>query len=139
MSWDGYIDSILGGAAGHCDKAGIIGKTAGSPWTTDAHAHNVTFIPGESAVIAKHMGKGKAIADNHFGTNGVVINGTVYQYLRQFDDGNTIFAKKKELGCFTLQCSNTAIVIAHTAEGKQMGTANWSLNRIVEYLKGLNM
>ena len=42
MSWDGYIDNLVGqskdaSGSAHCDKAAIIGLD-GSKWTSDGHA-----------------------------------------------------------------------------------------------------
>lgn len=43
MSWDGYIDTLIGqsadgSGAAHCDLACIIGLDGGAKWTSDAHA-----------------------------------------------------------------------------------------------------
>ena len=40
---------------------------------------------------------------------------------------------------FSSQSTLTGIVIAHTAEGKQHGTTNEGIKKMVNYLKSLNM
>lgn len=67
-----------------------------------------------------------------FMTNGVRVEGTKYQFLRDLD--NTIMAKKKDYGAVTIQASTTGVIIAHCPEGKQQGMANKAVNAIAEYL-----
>lgn len=69
---------------------------------------------------------------------GVHLNGIKYQFLRE-EDSKVVLAKKKEQGSITLQCSKTAIVIAHCPEGSQQGCCNKAVSVIAEYLEGMNM
>ena len=48
-------------------------------------------------------------------------------------------AKKKGFGAVTLQKSNTAVVIGHTAEGKKEGNTNKAVTAVADYLVSLNM
>lgn len=51
MSWDSYIDNLLGHAAGNADKACIIGSD-GSKWTTDGHGSVSTqFLSGYNLLM----------------------------------------------------------------------------------------
>jgi len=89
MSWDSYIDNLIGQCSGACDQACIIGQD-GSLWTTSANAKNLNLTAGEAATIAK------AIKDDNlvtFQTSGIVIAGVKYQYLRNLD--NVYLGKKK--------------------------------------------
>lgn len=71
-------------------------------------------------------------------TNGITLEGTKYQFLRE-EDGKVVYAKKKGLGSITMQASKTAIVIAHCPEGGQQGNTNKGVAVIAEYLEGMNM
>ena len=54
MSWDSYIDNLLGHAAGNADKACIIGLD-GSKWTTDGHGSVSTqFLFRSDLFIVSH-------------------------------------------------------------------------------------
>ena len=55
------------------------------------------------------------------------------------EDGKLVVAKKKDQGALTLQSSKTAIVIAHTPEGRQQGNTNKGVRVIAEYLESLGM
>jgi len=50
-----------------------------------------------------------------------------------------VLGKLKDNGAITIQKSETAVVIGHTAEGKQQGETNTGVKAIVDYLKGMNM
>jgi len=133
MSWDSYIDNLIGQCTGACDSACIIGQD-GSLWTTSANPKNLNLTAGEAATIAK------AIKDDNpstFQTSGIVIGGVKYQYLRNLD--NVYLGKKKDLGAITLHKSKTAIVIGHTSEGQQQGNTNKGVGVIAEYLESLGM
>ena len=73
-----------------------------------------------------------------FQAGGIYVEGTKYQFLRE-EDGKLVHGKKKDSGAISLQCSKTAIVIAHTAEGCQQGNSNKGVAVIVEYLESLGM
>jgi profilin len=70
--------------------------------------------------------------------NGIRAEDTKYQFLRE-EDGKTVMAKKKGSGALTLQCSKTAIVIAHCPEGGQAGNCNKGVGVIADYLESMNM
>jgi len=135
MSWDGYIDSVLGGAKGNADKACIIGLNGG-PWTTSAHAANINLQGTEASTIASAMNSGDYTT---FQSGGIIIEGQKYRFLRGDPDEGLVLGKLKENGAITIQKSETAIVMAHTAEGKQQGETNTGVKGIVDYLKGMNM
>jgi len=135
MSWDGYIDSTLGGAKGHADKACIIGLNGG-PWTTSAHACNINLVGTEAQVIAGAMNSGDYTT---FQSNGILIGGEKYRFLRGDAEEGLVLGKLKDNGAITIQKSETAVVIGHTAEGKQQGETNTGVKTIVDYLKGMNM
>ena len=73
-----------------------------------------------------------------FQAGGILAEGTKYQFLRE-EDGKLVLGKKKDHGAITLQCSKTAIVIAHTAEGCQQGNSNKGVGVIADYLESLGM
>eukprot|EP00111_Clytia_hemisphaerica_P008698 TCONS_00025423-protein len=133
MSWDGYIDNLLGHCVGQCDTACIIGKD-GSKWTTDGHASALKITAQEAATVGKAFTSGDMTP---FQASGIVIAGVKYQFLR----GDDILAlgKKKDNGAVTLQCSKTAVVIGHTKEGGTQGNTNKGVAVIAEYLESLGM
>jgi len=135
MSWDGYIDSILGGAKGNADKACIIGLNGG-PWTTAAHASNINLVGTEAQTIGAAMSSGDYTP---FQASGVIIGGEKYRFLRGDAEEGLVLGKLKDQGSITIQKSETAVVIAHTMEGKQQGDTNTGVKAIVDYLKGMNM
>jgi len=135
MSWDGYIDSVLGSAKGHADRACIIGLNGG-PWTTAGHASNINLQGTEAQTIATSMSSGDY---STFQASGILIEGQKYRFLRGDTEEGLVLGKLKENGAITIQKSETAIVIGHTAEGKQQGETNTGVKAVVDYLKGLNM
>ena len=140
MSWDSYIDNLLGqskdaSGTAHVDKACIIGIDGGAKWTTDAHANALKIGDAECASIAKCF---KAKDFSAFMAGGVHAEGVKYQFLRVEDD-KLVLGKKKDHGAITLQASKTAIVIGHCPEGGQQGSTNKAVGVIAEYLEGMNM
>jgi len=133
MSWDGYIDNLIGHTSGACDKACIIGCD-GSKWTTDGHAKSLKITAQEASQIGKAMNSGDFTT---FQASGIRIEGTKYQFLR--GDDNLALGKKKECGAITMQKSKTAVVIGHTAEGQSQGNTNKGVGVIAEYLESLGM
>lgn len=133
MSWDGYIDNLMGQCAGSCDAACIIGMD-GSLWTTAAHANQIPITAGEAKTI------GKAMSSNDpsgFQTGGIIVGGIKYQFLR-FEDPIAL-GKKKDHGAITIQKSKTAVVIGHVKEGAQQANVNKGVGVIAEYLESLGM
>ena len=140
MSWDSYIDNLVaqskdGSGAAHTDRACIIALDGGAAWTTAGHANALKLQGGESANIAKVF---KSKDFTSFQAGGIHAEGVKYQFLRE-EEGKLILGKKKEYGALTLQCSKTAIVIAHTSEGSQQGNTNKAVGVITEYLESLNL
>lgn len=133
MSWDSYIDNLIGHSASACDKACIIGLD-GSKWTTDAHASAIKITAQEALTI------GGAMKSNmtQFQTGGIVVETVKYQFLRSVDD-TIALGKKKDLGAITIQKSKTAVVIGHTKEGGSQGNTNKAVAVIAEYLESLGM
>ena len=133
MSWDSYIDNLLGHTAGHGDQAAIIGKD-GSLWTTTAPTNALNVSAAEAAAIGKCFTSGDFTT---FQSSGIVVAGVKYQFLRADDD--TALGKKKDNGAITLQASKTAVVIGHTKEGMSQGNVNKGVAVIAEYLDSLGM
>ncbi|XP_071959988.1 profilin-like [Antedon mediterranea] len=140
MSWDSYIDNLVAqtkdaSGTAHSDRACIIGLDGGAPWTTAGHPMALKLQGAEGANIAKCF---KSREFNTFMTGGIYVEGEKYQFLRE-EDKKTVFGKKKDKGALTMQCSKTAIVIGHTAEGCQQGNTNKGVAVIAEYLESLGM
>ncbi|ELU03438.1 hypothetical protein CAPTEDRAFT_162297 [Capitella teleta] len=140
MSWDGYIDTLIGqtrdaSGTNHCDSACIIGLDGGARWTTDTHAQAMKVSPQEGATIAACF---KSRDFSPFMQNGIRVENNKYQFLRE-EDGKIVMAKKKELGALTLQSTKTAIIIGHTAEGMQQGNVNKAVGYIADYLETSGM
>jgi profilin len=140
MSWDSYIDNLLAQSKDssgiqHADKACIIGLDGGAAWTTNDHCAALKMTATESAAVAKCF-KNKDFSP--FMASGLYIEGLKYQFLRE-EDNKLVLAKKKGSGSLTLQCSKTAIVIAHCPEGNQQGNINKGVAVIAEYLESMNM
>ena len=133
MSWDSYIDNLIGHTGGACDKAAIIGKD-GSKWTTDSHPEALKITPSEASAIGKAMRSGDFTT---FQSSGIVIAGVKYMFLRG-DDG-VVLGKRKDQGAITLQASGTAVVIGHTKEGMSQGNTNKGVAVIAEYLTSIGM
>ncbi|CAH1801073.1 unnamed protein product, partial [Owenia fusiformis] len=133
MSWDSYIDNLIGHTAGNCDKACIIGLD-GSKWTTDGHDKALKIQASEAATIGQAM---TSKDFTPFQTSGILVEGIKYQFLRGED--TLVLGKKKDNGAITFQSSKKAIVIGHTAEGQQQGNTNKGVGVIAEYLESLGM
>lgn len=139
MSWDSYIDNLIGYSADasgdvNCDKVCIISIDGGAKWTTDGHGKALKLSPQEAVAIASCF---KAKKFDSFQEKGVHVEGKKYQYLRG-EDGRLALAKVKGGGSLTLQSSKTAVVIAHCPEGKQQGSCNKAVASITEYLESQN-
>lgn len=134
MSWDSYIENVCGHALGSCDQVAIISLAGGSSWTSHAHANSLKLTAQEGKVIADAMNNDDP---GTFQANGIHADGVKYQFLRM--DEGIVYGKKKDCGSITMQKTKTAILIAHTAEGKQHGDTNKAVDTIVQYLEGLNM
>ena len=140
MSWDGYIDTLIGqsvdgSGTAHCDSACIIGLDGGARWTSDGHAKGMKLTPQEGAAIAACF---KARDFSAFMQNGIRCENNKYQFLRE-EESKIVLAKKKELGALTLQSTKTAIIIGHTAEGSQQGNVNKAVGYIADYLENSGM
>lgn len=131
MSWDSYIDNLIGRSQGSIDRASIIGLNGGGKWTTK---QEIKLTTDEAAKIAQAF---TARDFSSFQSNGVMIEGQKYQFLSQ-QDNKIVFAKKKDHGAVTMQCSKQAIVIGHTPEGKAQGAAAVAVAGIADYLEGQN-
>lgn len=130
-SWDSYIDTIIQGSGGQCEKACIIGKD-GSRWTTDGHPKALKLTSEDVQKICSAI-KGGA---GDFMASGVRIDGIKYTFLR--DNEGTYLFKQKDHGAITIQPSVNGIVVAKTGEGLQQGPTNCGVASIVDYLKSLN-
>ncbi|VDI24798.1 profilin [Mytilus galloprovincialis] len=134
QGWNGYIDSLIGNSPDAIDRACIIGLDGGAKWTTDGHQNALKLSSNEASTIAKAF---KSEDFTPFMVNGIYAEGLKYQFLRE--DGKIVFAKKKGNGALTLQSSKTAIVIAHTKEGRQQGNTNRAVGIIADYLESMGM
>lgn len=140
MSWDSYIDNLISqtkdsSGTTNADKACIIGLDGGAPWTSAGHANALQLTGSEGPNIAKTF---KSKDFTTFQAGGIYAGGIKYQFLRGEED-KLVLGKKKDHGAITMQCSKTAIVIAHTAEGCQQGSTNRGVSVIADYLEGLGM
>ena len=140
MSWDSYIDNLIeqtkdANGIAHCDKACIIGLNDGAYWTSTNHPNAVKLQGREAQNIARCF---KTKDFTSFMINQVRVEGLGYTFLRELD-GNTVYAKYKGQGGYTLQASNTAVVIAHCPEGHQQGNTNKGVTIIAEYLESVGM
>jgi len=136
MSWNSYIDSLLGGCNGNADKGCLMGLQNGGPWTTADHASNINLVGNEGVTIANAL---KSNDPATFQQNGIYVGGVKYQFLRHDEEEGLVLGKMKEKGAITIQKSETGIVMAHTIEGKPQGETNKGVKAIVDYLKGMNM
>ncbi|VDH96678.1 profilin [Mytilus galloprovincialis] len=139
MSWDGYIDNIIARSKDvfgvcHVDKACIIGIN-GKLWTTAGNANAIKLKQDEAYHIANCF---KAKDFSLFITCGVVAEGLKYFFLKE-DDGKIVYAKLKNHGALTFQCSKTSIIIAHTDDGYQLGSTNKAVYGIAKYLESRSM
>jgi len=140
-AWDLYIDTTVNYCKNSCDQAVIIGLDGviWTPWCdecgnakTDAKSNILRITPVEAKRIADVIRTGN---DGEFSTKGIVAGSVKYQFLRS-DEGTTYYAKKKDHGCLTLQKTKSAVVIAHTCEGSQVGDVNQGVAKICDYLEG---
>lgn len=139
MSWDSYIDSLVGYSLGsdgsaHVDKGCIIGQD-GSLWTTHGHAKALKLSPAEAAKVGNCF---KAKDFTSLQAGGIHAEGTKYRFLRA-DGTETIYGKMKGCGALTIQATKTAIVIGHCPEGGQQGNCNKAVAAMAEYLSGTGM
>jgi len=135
MSWNSYLDNMMGQCQNNMDTGAIIGHN-GASWTDASSARHLAITEAEGKTI------GSAMASKSFDvfqTSGVRIAGVKYQFLRDTDDGKTVLAKKKGEGAITMMSTKTAVVIAHVEEGKQQGAVNKGVSVIADYLESLNM
>lgn len=140
MSWDSYLDNLVAqtkdaSGTAHADRCCIIGIDGGAAWTTAAHGCALKMTPTEAAGVARCF---KSKDFTTFMTSGVRVEEVKYQFLRE-EDGKLVLAKKKGSGALSMQCSKTAIVIAHCPEGGQQGNTNKGVGVIADYLESMNM
>lgn len=132
MSWDSYIDNVMGhatfGNVSHIDKAAVFG-TDGNAWSSDAHANALKLSDTERKKIASELARE---GNSDFGANGIIAGGVKYQFLR-YDEG-AVMGKKKGEGAITIQKSKTVILAAHCPEGGQQGNCNTAVSKVVDYL-----
>jgi len=136
MSWNGYIDSVIGHSLGACDSACLIGLEGGAKWTTDDHPTALQISDAEAAAIANGF---LVDLEASFSNAGVTLGGKKFMYLRADPDDKLVLAKLKDNGALSIQAANTCIIVAHTAEGKSQGNTNKGLLTIIDYLKSMNM
>ncbi len=134
MSWDAYVDNIIGHAGNeHIDRAAIFGMD-GNSWTATA-PKTLKLSAEEGKVIADAVNRGEEAAKSYFGANGVRLEGVKYQFLRIDED--VILAKKKGSGAISIQKTKQAFVVGHCPEGKQQGNCNKAISVVADYLIGI--
>ncbi|XP_065060889.1 profilin-like [Rhopilema esculentum] len=139
MSWDSYIDSLIAfsrdlNGNSHIDKACIIGMDGGM-WTTKSHQANLNLSQAECSTIARNMNAGEK---GHNFYSGIRLEGLKYQYLKFDGDAKLVIGRRIGSGAITIQCSRSAIVVAHCPEGAQHGQCNNGVAKIVDYLERSN-
>lgn len=139
MSWDSYIDSLIGYSAVdktlHIDKGCIFGQD-GAKWTTDAHGKAIKVTTDEAAKIGRCF---KSKDFTAFQASGIHLEGQKYQFLREDHENGIVYAKAKGSGALTIQATKTAIVVGHCPEGGQPGECNKAVGKMADYLISLNM
>ena len=68
---------------------------------------------------------------------GVVIEGVKYTFLRE--DSSVVYAKIKGKGSLTIQKTNSAVIIGHTAEQRQQSYSNKAIGDFANYLQSNGM
>ena len=134
MSWNSYIDSIIGSSKEQLVKACIVGLD-GSIWTTDNHPLALRISVSEAATISKIMSSKDFVL---FQSSGITVENIKYRFLRDIE-GTVVMGKKKEHGSITLQSTRTAIIIGITKEGGQPGDGNMAIANIAQYMEGMGM
>jgi len=139
MSWDAYVDNLIGHGQGHIDSACIMGLD-GAPWTgtTDNSPKHLKPVGTEGPTIAGCL---KSKNFDSFRSSGVHVAGKKYMFLRADEEADVVLAKgtgshKEEAIC--IQKTNTAFIIAHCPAGQQPGKCNTAVEVIAQYLKQLN-
>lgn len=131
--WDIYIDHLFGLSHIQADKVCIIGMDGGS-WTSGNHPKAFKMSPSERETLAQHF---KTKAFDALLDSGMSAEGTHYPVLTV--DHNTVFGEQNEAGCLCVQCTKTAIVVAHSAEPKKTSTLNKAVGVIASYLESRGM
>lgn len=138
MSWDGYIDTMVGSGAGNITKGCIIGLN-GSVWTPSGTGVCLPISAPEAKKLADCMAPKNESVQTTLATSGITVGGTKYMFLRDFDgDGRIISCKKNGVGNLVLQSTIQAIIIAFIPEDKTsgMGAAGMAVDSIAKYLEG---
>ncbi|KAE9571002.1 hypothetical protein CGMCC3_g12845 [Colletotrichum fructicola] len=130
MSWQAYVDTSLVGT-GHIDKAAIISIAGDSTWASTA---GFTLAANEMKVISDIV-KGDAGAKDKAFADGLYIAGDRFVMARA-EDG-TIYARKGRDGIAVAK-TNQAILVGHHNENQQGGNANQAVQKLADYLVGVN-
>ncbi|KAL0944301.1 profilin [Colletotrichum truncatum] len=130
MSWQAYVDTSLVGT-GHIDKAAIISIAGDSTWASTA---GFTLSATEMKAISDIVKGDQAAKDKAF-ADGLYVAGDRFVMARA-DDG-TIYARKGRDGIAVAK-TNQAILIGHHNENQQGGNANQSVQKLADYLVGVN-
>lgn len=125
MSWQGYIDNIIG--SGKVDKAAIYSRAGDSVW---AQSSGFDVSAGEIAEIAKGFEDPTALR-----TSGLHIQGVKYFLLKA--DDRSIYGKKDDTGIVAVR-TKQAILIAHYSPPTQPGEATKVAEQLGDYLIGFN-
>jgi len=136
MSWDSYVDSLIGNGQSHIDAAAICGLE-GAAWTTVADGAAAQYMKPTSAEIQSIAGCMAAKDFGPFKASGVKVCGKKYMFLRADEDVGLVLAKgtgahKEEAIC--IQKTTKAFIIAHCPAGKQPGKCNQAVDSIAQYL-----
>lgn len=125
MSWQPYTDNLL--ATGKIDKAALYSRAGDSLW---AHSNNFELAGNEIAELAR----GFDDASNLQAT-GLHIQKQKYFLLRA--DDRSIYGKHEGEGIVAVR-TKQAILIAHYPQGVQAGEATTIVEKLADYLIGLN-
>ena len=131
MSWDAYVDTLVGYCLGHADKGAIIGQD-GSGWTGQTADNCMKVSQAEAATISGAMNQ-NGCDFGGFQAAGIFVEGIKYQFLRSVDNEVAI-GKKKDHGTVILQITKSAILITHCAEGKTVGICTVGSAKLSEYM-----
>ncbi|OLN95629.1 Profilin [Colletotrichum chlorophyti] len=129
MSWQAYVDTSLVGT-GQIDKAAIISIAGDSTWASTA---GFTISATEMKAVADIVTGNAAVKDKAF-ADGLYIGGERYVMARA--EEGTIYARKGREG-LAIAKTNQAILIGHHGESQVAGNASQAVQKLADYLIGL--
>eukprot|EP00041_Stephanoeca_diplocostata_P007929 m.113781 g.113781 ORF g.113781 m.113781 type:complete len:132 (-) comp17099_c0_seq1:244-639(-) len=127
MSWQAYIDTSLLGA-GTVSKAAIHGKD-GNVWATSA-GFNIT--PQEAATVV-----GGFTDQGTFYSNGVVVGGKKYKFLRTIDTEDAVTSVLGKEGDFSIcvEMCGSCIIVGISETPTQPSSMVATVGKLGDYLR----